>query len=131
MTASFTSLLNGLSLGGQSGRRCALVRTRPLIEVVFVLDTTGSMSGLIEAAKHMIRDIINEVRSAQPTPEIRIGLLGYRDRGDSYVTRRFDLTGDLNALFGILDAVDFPGFVADLLQGVFTGEVHGGRARHR
>ena len=32
---------------------------RPMIEVVFVLDTTGSMSGLINAAKQKIWSIAN------------------------------------------------------------------------
>ena len=32
---------------------------RPVIEVVFVLDTTGSMSGLIEGAKRKIWSIAN------------------------------------------------------------------------
>ena len=60
---------------------------RPVVDVVFVLDTTGSMSGLIETAKEKIWSIASTMASAQPTPEIRIGLIGYRDKGDAYVTR--------------------------------------------
>jgi hypothetical protein len=71
----------------------------PRIEAVFVLDTTGSMSGLIEGAKRKIWSIANEMASADPTPEIHIGLIGYRDRGDSYVTRRLDLTRDLDTVY--------------------------------
>ena len=59
---------------------------KPKIDVCFVLDTTGSMSGLIEGAKQKIWSIANEITSARPTPDIRIGLIGYRDRGDEYVT---------------------------------------------
>ncbi len=59
--------------------------TKPRLEVCFVLDTTGSMSGLIEGAKQKIWSIANEMISAKPTPEIRLGLIGYRDRGDDYV----------------------------------------------
>ena len=47
----------------------------PRIEAVFVLDTTGSMGGLIEGAKRKIWSIANEMASADPTPEIRIGLI--------------------------------------------------------
>ncbi|MBT8428726.1 MAG: hypothetical protein KJN79_02330 [Gammaproteobacteria bacterium] len=39
------------------------------IEVVFVLDTTGSMSGLIEAAKEKIWSIATTMASAQPAPD--------------------------------------------------------------
>jgi Mg-chelatase subunit ChlD len=75
---------------------------RPLVEVVFVLDTTGSMSGLIQAAKDKIWSIASTVASAQPAPEIRIGLVAYRDRGDAYVTRVVDLSNDIDSIHAIL-----------------------------
>lgn len=77
---------------------------RPRIDVVFVLDTTGSMGGLIEGAKAKIWSIANQMISAKPTPRLRIGLVGYRDRGDEYVTRRYDLSDDIDAIYGHLQA---------------------------
>ncbi|MDX1555107.1 MAG: VWA domain-containing protein [Xanthomonadales bacterium] len=74
----------------------------PRIDVVFALDTTGSMSGLIEAAKEKIWSIASTMASAQPTPEIRIGLVAYRDRGDAYVTRVVDLSSDLDSVYAAL-----------------------------
>lgn len=71
---------------------------KPRIEVCFVLDTTGSMSGLIEGAKEKIWAIANEFIAAKPTPELRLALVGYRDRGDEYVTRITDLTDDIDAI---------------------------------
>ena len=65
----------------------ATVKQKPRMEVCFVLDTTGSMSGLIEGAKQKIWSIANGILvSAKPTPELRIGLIGYRDRGDERAT---------------------------------------------
>jgi hypothetical protein len=75
---------------------------RPRIEVTFVLDSTGSMGGLIEGAKGKIWSIANSIIRRSPTPEVRIGLVTYRDRGDAYVTRRFDLTADIDAVFANL-----------------------------
>jgi Mg-chelatase subunit ChlD len=75
---------------------------RPKIEVCFVLDTTGSMGGLIEGAKQKIWSIANEMIRAKPTPEIRIGLVAFRDRGDEYVTRDYDLTNDIDSVYGQL-----------------------------
>jgi hypothetical protein len=49
------------------------VNQKPIVDVVFVLDTTGSMSGLIQTAKEKIWSIATTMASAQPTPEIRIG----------------------------------------------------------
>ncbi len=72
------------------------------VEVVFVLDTTGSMGGLIEGAKQKIWSIATMVAQAQPSPEIRMGLIGYRDRGDDYVTRHTAMTEDLDAIYSDL-----------------------------
>src|SRR4029450_13716652 len=65
---------------------------KPNVEVVFCLDTTGSMSGLIEGAKQKIWSISNQIISAKPTPSVRMALVGYRDRGDDYVTKHTALT---------------------------------------
>jgi len=74
-------------------------KDRPRIEVAFVLDTTGSMSGLIEGAKKKIWSIASKIAKGEPTPELRVGLVGYRDRGDAYITQRFDLTDNLDAVY--------------------------------
>src|ERR1700736_2835183 len=77
-------------------------QSKPRIEVCFVLDTTGSMGGLIEGAKQKIWSIANEMISAKPTPELKLGLVGYRDRGDEYVVKTFTLTNDIDAIYGHL-----------------------------
>jgi len=77
-------------------------QSKPRIEVCFVLDTTGSMGGLLEGAKQKIWSIANEMISAQPTPELKLGLIGYRDRGDDYVVKSFSLTDDIDAIYGHL-----------------------------
>ncbi len=82
---------------------------RPRMEVVFVLDTTGSMSGMIAGAKQKIWAIANKLKSAQPTPEIRFGLVGYRDRGDEYVTKEFGLTTNLDEVYTHLYAFEAKG----------------------
>ena len=83
-------------------KQLPLSTERPKIDVVFVLDTTGSMSGLIGAAKEKIWSIASSMASAQPAPIIRMGLVGYRDRGDEYVTRVVDLSGDIDTMYATL-----------------------------
>jgi len=78
------------------------VTAKPKIDVVFVLDTTGSMGGLIQTAKEKIWSIATTMASAQQAPEIRIGLVAYRDRGDSYVTKVVDLSADLDSVYATL-----------------------------
>jgi Mg-chelatase subunit ChlD len=75
---------------------------RPRVEVVFVLDTTGSMSGMIQAAKEKIWSIAATMAAAQPAPDIRMGLVAYRDRGDAYVTKTVDLSSDLDSMYAAL-----------------------------
>jgi Mg-chelatase subunit ChlD len=72
------------------------------IEVVFVLDTTSSMSGLIQAAKEKIWSIATTMASAQQNPDIRMGLVAFRDRGDAYITRTYDLSQDLDSMYASL-----------------------------
>ncbi len=72
------------------------------IEVVFVLDTTSSMSGLIQAAKEKIWSIATTMASAQENPDIRMGLVAFRDRGDAYITRSYDLSHDLDSMYASL-----------------------------
>jgi Mg-chelatase subunit ChlD len=79
-----------------------LVNDKPRVEVVFVLDTTGSMGGLIQAAKEKIWSIATSMAQAQVAPEIRMGLVAYRDRGDAYVTQVVDLSNDLDSMYATL-----------------------------
>ena len=74
----------------------------PKIEVVFVLDTTGSMGGLIKAAKEKIWSIAGTMAQAKTAPEIKMGLVAYRDRGDAYITQTKDLSEDLDSMYSTL-----------------------------
>lgn len=84
------------------GRKIAATVQAPQIDVCFVLDTTGSMGGLIAGAKAKIWAIANQCISATPTPRVRFGLVAYRDRGDAYVTRVRDLSEDIDAVYAEL-----------------------------
>ncbi|HEY6119309.1 MAG TPA: vWA domain-containing protein [Pyrinomonadaceae bacterium] len=73
-----------------------------MLEMVFVLDTTSSMTGLIDGAKQRIWGIVNDVMQSPSHPNVRIGLVGYRDRGDAYVTTVLPLTSDLDKVYSTL-----------------------------
>jgi len=72
------------------------------LEMVFALDTTGSMGGLIEGAKQRIWGIVNEVMQSASRPSVRVGLVAYRDRGDEYITKILPLTDDLDKVYSEL-----------------------------
>jgi Mg-chelatase subunit ChlD len=97
------------SVTGQPNHASQPTQSRPRIEVVFALDTTGSMSGLIDGAKAKIWSIARALSEGQPRPEIAIGLVAYRDLGDEYVTRTTPLTTDLDAVYRDLMALTAEG----------------------
>lgn len=72
------------------------------VEMVFVLDTTGSMSGLIQAAKDKIWSITNTIAGSTDAPEIKIGIIGYRDINDAYITDVNAMSTDLDSLYNKL-----------------------------
>ncbi len=84
-------------------------QSRPQVDVVFVLDTTGSMSSLLDGAKKKIWEIARFIAQGQPAPDLRIGLVAYRDIGDEYVTKFFDLTDDLDGVYQNLSALSAAG----------------------
>lgn len=134
----FTCLLAGLCAvavagvvradgpAGASRAKDAPKAAQPIVEVVFCLDTTGSMSGLIEAAKQKIWTISNQIASGKPSPRVRVGLVAYRDRRDQYVTKVFDLTDNLDEVYTNLMAFragggnDFPESVNQALNEAVT-----------
>ena len=72
------------------------------IDVVFAVDTTGSMGGLLDGAKRTVWSIASHIRDTDPNADLRIGLVAYRDTGDDYITKPFSLTSDLDSVYGEL-----------------------------
>ncbi|HEU4406433.1 MAG TPA: vWA domain-containing protein [Polyangiaceae bacterium] len=101
----------------------------PRVDIVFALDTTSSMSGLIAGAKAKIWEIARKAQEGKPAPELRVGLVAYRDKGDQYVTKVLDLTGDLDKVYATLTELraegggDLPEHVIKGLDDA-TGAVH-------
>lgn len=87
----------------------AVRQPRPRVEVTFVLDTTGSMGGLLEGAKRKIWSIARAIGEGRPRPELRVALVGYRDQGDAYVTRVHDFSTDMDAVYQNLSAFEAGG----------------------
>jgi hypothetical protein len=80
-----------------------------VIDLVFAVDTTSSMGGLLDGAKRTVWSIATHLRKTEPNAALRIGLVAYRDIGDAYVTRDFALTSDLDAVFAELSSYQAAG----------------------
>jgi Mg-chelatase subunit ChlD len=86
-----------------------LPKKKPQVEVVFCLDTTSSMTHLIEGAKQKIWAISNQIASGRPTPHLKVGLVAFRDKGDDYITQVVELTDDLDAIYAKLKKFEAKG----------------------
>src|SRR6185369_7275749 len=70
---------------------------QPNLDVLFLLDTTGSMSDEIEQLQRTMVSIAERIDRISPRPNVRFGLVAYRDRGDEYVTRVYEFVSDVRA----------------------------------
>lgn len=70
---------------------------RAKLDLVFLIDATGSMADEIDKLKASLRSITAEVANLPSRPDICLGLVAYRDRGDQFLLRRHDFTHDVGA----------------------------------
>ncbi|MDB5323772.1 MAG: von Willebrand factor type domain protein [Phycisphaerales bacterium] len=70
---------------------------KPRIDIVFCIDCSGSMGPVIETAKQKVWAIVNQVARAKPSPELRIGLIGYGNALGPF--RTFALSNDLDEVY--------------------------------
>ena len=78
-------------------------------ELVFCLDATGSMSGLISTAKEKIWDIVSGISQSQDIGQIKLGMVFYRDHGDNFVTKAYELTTNIDSVYSELLAIGAQG----------------------
>ena len=90
----------------------AEVDDKPLVQVAILLDTSGSMSGLIDQARAELWAIVNEfifARQKGMTPMVQVSLFEYGNDGLSaeagHVREVMPFTGDLDALSQALFAL--------------------------
>lgn len=67
------------------------------LDVVFVLDTTGSMGAELGEAKARVGQIAEALTQARPGERLRFGVVAFRDRKDAFVTRQSPLSEGIDA----------------------------------
>lgn len=82
---------------------------RARLDLVFMIDATGSMGDEIDKLKATLRSIVAEVSALPSRPDLCLGLVAYRDRGDAFLLRSHDLTHDVG------------GFLRDALYPLHAG----------
>jgi Mg-chelatase subunit ChlD len=84
-------------------------QARARLDLVFLIDATGSMADEIGRLKATLRTIASEVAQLPSRPDTCFGLVAYRDKGDAFLLRSHDFTNDLSAFQGVLNALQAEG----------------------
>ncbi len=67
-----------------------------VIELMLIIDTTGSMGDELEYLKSELAYVIEEIKKNNNDISIYIALLFYRDQNDAYITKYVEFTDDVN-----------------------------------
>ena len=79
------------------------------LDILFILDTTGSMGEEIYRLKTTIELIHLNLSSLTAKPDVRFGMILYKDEGDEYDTKVVPLTGSLSEFQEALNLVEASG----------------------
>jgi Mg-chelatase subunit ChlD len=94
---------------------------KPAIDVVFAIDTTGSMTPYIDNARTSAERISQQLRTSSSS--FRVGVAEYRDHGDTFVARLVTpLTEDTTAFRAGLDTLLAAGG-GDRPEAVYSGMI--------
>ncbi|MCB9706814.1 MAG: VWA domain-containing protein [Myxococcales bacterium] len=106
------------------------------LDVLFIIDTTGSMGDEIAQIKQSLLAVTDKIRGLEQRARLRYGAVLYRDIYDSYVTMAHPFTEDIKAFDEALRQIDaggggdYPESVNQgLAQGVLGMEWEPGSAR--
>lgn len=91
----FVTLADGAGDGG----------TAVNLDILFLIDATGSMSDEINQLKENIRAISAQIDALPSQPDVRFGMVTYRDRGDAYLTNVTDFTPNVDEFAAVLAQV--------------------------
>ncbi len=75
---------------------------RAHLDLVFLIDTTGSMSGEIREAKERVRQLTEALRTARPGERVRVGVVAYKDKKDAYLTKVSPLSESVEVSYQFL-----------------------------
>lgn len=79
------------------------------LDVLFLLDSTGSMADEIDRIKDTLLSISARISDLPAQPDLRLGMVSYRDREDEYVTRVFDFDADAGRFSDTIRSVQADG----------------------
>lgn len=67
-----------------------------VVDAVFVVDATGSMTDELNYLKEELTDVMQKVKARHQALTLNLGSVFYRDHGDEYITRASELTANIS-----------------------------------
>jgi Mg-chelatase subunit ChlD len=104
-----TQLVRGQKSTVQITLDAASSSAKARLDLVFLIDATGSMGDEIDKLKASLRTIVNDIAQLPSQPDLCLGMVAYRDKGDAFLLRSHDFTNDVNAFQGVLNALQADG----------------------
>ncbi|MYB45102.1 MAG: VWA domain-containing protein [Acidimicrobiia bacterium] len=108
----FTVRAGSASTTAERGESVALETSLPTaagetvaLDVLFLLDATGSMEDEIHQLKITIDEVAHRIHRLPGDVDVRLGMTIYRDEGDEFLNRTFDFTPDIQAFSEALSMV--------------------------
>lgn len=87
----------------------AVAPQRARLDLVFLIDATGSMADEIHKLKSSLHSIAADAARLPSRPDLCFGLVAYRDTTDPFVLRSHDFTDDLGAFQKVLNQLQADG----------------------
>ena len=79
------------------------------LDVLFLLDSTGSMADEIHQIKSTLHSTAEQISNLPSNPNLKFGMVSYRDRGDEYVTRLYKFDSEVKRFSQSIDEVQANG----------------------
>ena len=102
-----------LRRGQKSALEITLPQARPpdaaRLDLLFMVDATGSMDDEIDKLKRSLHDIVRQLAQLPSQPDLCLGLVAYRDQGDDFYVRGWDFTNDTDAFQRVLEQLQAGG----------------------
>lgn len=92
-----------------------------ILDLMFVVDTTGSMSDEITYLQAELKDVIRQIQAKNPEVTIRTSVNFYRDKGDAYVVKDNAFLEDIDKVMSVINdeyadgGGDYPEAVSEAL----------------
>ncbi len=81
----------------------------PALDVLFLIDATGSMADEINKIEGSIFDVAARIETLSAQTDVRYGMVTYRDRGESYVSQNYDFSSNVTEFHGDLNTITADG----------------------